>query len=75
MSEFAKKCRNIWGSVHHKPSAMLKKYSRQHNSGIPLGFIKSSEYRMAGEHITLLRLLRLQNALKATATSKEITDL
>jgi hypothetical protein len=75
MSAFGKKCRNIWGSVRHKPSAMFKKYSRQHNNGIPLGFIKSSECRMAGEHIALLRLLCLQNALKATVTSKEFTDL
>ena len=75
ISEFAKKCRNIWGSVRHKPSAMFKKYSKQHNNGIPLGFIKSSECRMAGEHIALLRLLRLRNALKATVTSKEFMDL
>jgi hypothetical protein len=59
VSEFAKKCQNIWGSVHHKPSAMFKKYSKQHNNGIPLGFIKSLECRMAGEHIALLWLLRL----------------
>ncbi len=30
---------------------------------------------MAGEHIALLRLLRLQNALKATVMSKEFMDL
>ncbi len=54
MSKFAKKCRNIWGSVCHKPSAMFKKYLREHNNGIPLGFIKPSECRMAGEHIALL---------------------
>ena len=30
---------------------------------------------MAGEHIALLRLLRLHNALKATMTSKEFIDL
>ena len=75
ISEFAKKCRNIWGSVRHKPLAMFKKYSKQHNNGIPLGFIKSSECRMAGEHIALLRLLRLRNAIKATVTSKEFMDL
>lgn len=75
MSDFAKKCRNIWGSVRHKPSAMFKKYSREHNNGINLGFIKPSECRMAGEQIALLRLLRLRNALKATVTSKEFMDL
>ena len=30
---------------------------------------------MAGEHIALLHLLHLQNALKATVTSKEFIDL
>jgi len=30
---------------------------------------------MAGEQISLLRLLRLRNALKATVTSKEFVDL
>jgi hypothetical protein len=59
VSEFAKKCQNIWGSVRHKPSAMFKKYSKQHSNGIPLGFIKSLECKMAGEHIALLRLLHL----------------
>ena len=75
MSKFAKKCQNIWGSVRHKPSAMFKKYSREHNNGIPLGFIKPSECWMAGEQIALLCLLRLRNALKATVMSKEFRDL
>ena len=39
----AKKSRNIWGSVRHKPAAMFKKYSQEHNKGIPLGFIKPSD--------------------------------
>ena len=54
---------------------MFKKYSAEHNNGRSLGFIKPSECRMAGEHIALLRLLRLRNALKATVTSKEFIDL
>jgi hypothetical protein len=54
---------------------MFKKYSKQHNNGIPLGLIKSSECRMTGEHTTLIRLLRLRNALKATVTSKDFIDL
>ncbi len=53
----------------------FKKYSREHNNGIPLGFIKLSECRMAGEHMTLQCLLRICNALKATVTSKEFMDL
>ena len=54
---------------------MFKKYSRAHNNGVYIGFIKPSECRMAGEHIALLRLLRLKNALRATITSKEFLDL
>ena len=54
---------------------MFKKYSRQHNHGVHLGFIKPSECWMAGEHIAILRLLRLKNALLATIHSKEFKDL
>ena len=75
LSNFAKKVHNIFGSVRHSPSAMFKKYSRAHNKGVYIGFIKPSECRMAGEHIALLRLLRLRNALRATITSKEFLDL
>jgi len=75
LSDFAKKVRNIFGSVRHSPSAMFKKYTRLHNKGIHLGFIKPSECRMAGEHIALLRLMRLKNALRATITSKEFIEL
>jgi hypothetical protein len=75
LSDFAKRVRNIFGSVRHSPSAMFKKYTRLHNKGIHLGFIKPSECRMAGEHIALLRLLRLKNALRATITSKEFIEL
>jgi hypothetical protein len=48
---FAKKIRNIFGLVRHSPLAMFKKYSRQHNHGIYLGFTKPSKCQMAGEHI------------------------
>jgi hypothetical protein len=75
LSDFAKKVRNIFGSVRHSPSAMFKKYSHAHNKGVYIGFINPSECRMAGEHIALLRLLRLRNALRATITSKEFLDL
>ena len=54
---------------------MFKKYSHAHNKGVYIGFIKPSECRMAGEHIALLRLLRLRNALRATITSKEFLNL
>lgn len=75
LSEFGKKARNIFGSVRHIPKAIFETYSRQHNHGIYLGFIKPSECRMAGEHIGLLRLLRLKNALRSTIMSKEWMDL
>ena len=60
-SQFEKKCHNIWGSVHHKPSEIFKKYSAEHNNGKTVGFIKPSEC--------------LQNALKVNVTSKEFIDL
>ncbi len=75
LSDFAKKVCNIFGLVRHSPSAMFKKYTCLHNKGIHLGFIKPSECRMAGEHIALLRLLRLKNALRPTITSKEFIEL
>ena len=54
---------------------MFKRHSKEHNKGIHVGFIKPSECRMAGEHIALLRLLRLKNALRSTIASKEFIDL
>ena len=75
LSKFYKVCRNIWGGVRHVPSAIFKEHSRKHNGGVNLGFIKPSECRMAGEHIALLRLLRLKEALKSTVTSPEFLEL
>ena len=75
LSVFAEKVRNIFGSVRHAPSAMFKKYTRVHNNGVHLGFIKPSECRMAGKHIAILRLLRLKNALLSTINSKEFIEL
>jgi len=75
LSEFGKKLRNIFGSVRHIPKAIFETHSKQHNRGVYLGFIKPSECRMAGEHIGLLRLLRLKNALRSTIMSREWIDL
>lgn len=75
LSNFCKRCRDIWGSVRHSPSAIFKKHSKEHNKGKHVGFIKPSECRMAGEHIALLRLLRLKDALRSTIASKEFIDL
>jgi len=54
---------------------MLRKYTRKHNKGIFVGFIKSSECLMGGELISLLRLLCLKDALRSTINSKEFLDL
>ncbi len=75
LSAFANRVCNIFGAVRHSPSVMFKKYSRQHNCGVHLGFIKPSECRMAGEHIAIFQLLQLKNALLATISSKEFIDL
>jgi hypothetical protein len=75
LSDFGKKVRNVFGSVRHSPKAMFETYSRQHNNGIYLGFIKPSECRMAGDHIALLCMLRLKNALRSTIMFKEFMDL
>ena len=61
--------------MRHSPKAMFDKYSWQHNKGIFLGFIKPSECRMASEHVALLHLLRLKDALRSTIMSKEFIDL
>jgi len=72
---FAKRVRNIFGSVRHTPSAMFKKYTCMLNNGVHLGFIKPSECRMAGKHIAILQLLWLTNALLLTINSNEFIEL
>jgi len=74
LSDFGKRLRNIFGSCHHGPHAIFRKYSKNANKGIVVGFIKSSECRMAGEHIALCRLLRLKPSLWATCISQEFND-
>ena len=48
LSNFGKWLQNVFRSCRHVPMAMLRKYSKAHNRGIFIGFIKSLEYRMAG---------------------------
>ena len=67
--------RNIFGSCCHAPHAMIQKYSRLANRGISVGFIKSSECRIAGEHIALNPLLCLKSALRATITAQDLRFL
>lgn len=45
LGDFGKKLRNVFGSTRHAPASMFKKYSKKHNRGIALGFIKPSECR------------------------------
>jgi hypothetical protein len=54
---------------------MFRKYTRKHNKGIFVGFIKPSECQMGGENISLLRLLCLKDALRSTINSKEFLNL
>jgi len=63
------------GSTHHAAHAIFRKYRMKHNKEIFVGFIKPSECRMGGELISLLRLLRLKDALRSTINSKEFLDL
>ena len=44
-SNLCKKLRNVFGSVRHATAAMFKTFSKQHNNGVSVGFIKPSECR------------------------------
>jgi hypothetical protein len=55
--QFSKRLRNIFGSCRHVPHAIFKKYTKLHNRGLHLGFIKDTEVRMAGAHIALCCVL------------------
>ncbi len=66
LHQFAKRLRNIFGSCHHAPHAIFKKYTKLHNRGLHLEFIKDTEVRMARAHIALCCVLQLKNALRAT---------
>ena len=45
LASFAKKCRNVFGSTRHAPTAMFRKRAKEHNGGRRIGFIKVSECR------------------------------
>jgi hypothetical protein len=75
LSEFCKQCRNIWGAMRDLAHTMFRKYTRQHNKGVYVGFIKPSKCQMGGELISLLHLLRLKDTLRSTINSKEFLDL
>jgi hypothetical protein len=75
LSQFLKRCRNIFVSTHHGPHAIFKKHSIMHNNCIYIGFIRISKCCMAGELIGLLCLLRLRDILRTTIASKEFKDI
>ncbi len=75
LSQFSKRCRNIFGSTRHGPHAIFKKHSIIHNNHIYIGFIKISECHMAEELIGLLCLLRLRDIIRVTIASKEFKDI
>ncbi len=75
LHQFAKWLRNMFGSCRHALHAIFKKYTKLHNRGLHFGFIKDTDARMAGAHITLCRVLQLKNALRATINSPEFITL
>jgi hypothetical protein len=75
LHQFAKRLRNIFGSCHHAPHAIFKKFTKLHNHGLHLGFIKDTEVRMGGAHIAICQLLRLKNALRAAINSPKFIVL
>jgi hypothetical protein len=75
LSQFSKRCRNVFGSTCPGPHVIFKKHSIMHNDCIYIGFIKISECRMAKELIGLLHLFRLRDILRVTIASKEFKDI
>jgi hypothetical protein len=58
-----------------QPPGNVQEVQPATQQGVHLGFVKPSECRKDGEHIAILRLLRLKNAFTATILSKEFIDL
>jgi len=53
----------------HKPYATFQAYAKEHNNNVRIGLIRAADTRMAGHVISLLRMLRLKNALQSTVLS------
>jgi hypothetical protein len=51
------------------------KYLKQHNNGHNTRFIRAAGTRMAGQAITMIRFLRLKNALLSAINLPEFTKL
>lgn len=62
----------VFGSgAMHAPYAMFHQYSKIFNGGRNIGLFKDAGTRFAGRCIAMLRMLRLQDAIKATINSSE----
>ena len=49
LRKFTVHARNMFGSTCHEPTSMFGSYSKKHNKGIKIGFIKLCDVKMAGE--------------------------
>lgn len=71
-----KRAYRIFGNgAMHGPYWIFQKYSKTHNNGRNIGLIRAAGTRMAGQAITMMRFLRLKNALLSTINSPEFMKL
>ena len=49
LRNFTQQARNMFVSIPNAPTEMFGKYSKKHNKGIKIGFIKPCDFRMDGE--------------------------
>ena len=49
LRNFSRHARNMFGSTGHAPTAIFGNYSKNHNKGINISFIKPCDVMMAGE--------------------------
>ena len=67
---------NMFGSgSKHACYAMFQKYSKHHNNGKNIGFLRVADTRMGGKGIRMIRQLRLKDALLNTLTSADYLAL
>lgn len=71
-----KRTYRIFGNgAMHGPYWIFQKYSKTHNNGRNIGLIRAAGTRMAGQAITMMRFLRLKNALLSCINSPEFLKL
>lgn len=74
--KLSRKMYAVFGSgAMHAPYAIFQKYSKIYNNGKNIGLIRVAETRMAGQAISLQRLLRLKEPLQQTIESTEFIKL